>query len=145
MGGVCNESRPTKYGKGISYIECIYDIKDSNETQIINDRGKTYINEEIGRKIKILNGNRKENLIFKKRFNKLGINTINFIIEEKLNDMSYMFNKCSSLKRINFFSVETVQVTKMRALFQFCSELEYLDLTSFNISNVNDLEGIFFG
>ena len=149
MGGVCescgNVNKQSKFENGISIIECIYDIKDYNETQIINDRGEMYINEEIGRKIKILNGRQKESLIFKKKFNKLGINTINFIIEEKLYDMSYMFNKCSSLKNINFFSVETSQVTKMGAMFQFCSELEYLDLTSFNISNVNGLGNIFFG
>ena len=143
MGSVC-ESCGNQNKQGISYIECIYDIKDYIETQIMNDRGEKYINEEIGRKIKILNGNQKESLIFKKRFNKLGINTIKFIIEEKLNDMSYMFNKCSSLKEIHFFSVDTSQVTKMVAMFQLCSELENLDLTCFNTSNVTDLGWMFF-
>ena len=40
-----------KKSKGVSLIRCIYDIKDNNETQIINDRGKNYVNEEIGKKI----------------------------------------------------------------------------------------------
>ena len=71
MGGVCessfNKNKQSKFEKGISYIECIYDIKDYNETQIINDRGKKYINEEIAAKIKILNGKQKESLSLKKK------------------------------------------------------------------------------
>ena len=42
-------------------FRCYYEIKDYNETQIISDK-----NEEIKLKVKILNGNRKEKLIFKK-------------------------------------------------------------------------------
>ena len=60
---------------------------------IINARNE--VNEEIEQKIKILNGKKKEKLIFKKKFNKLGLNTITFICEEKLNDMNFMFNNCA--------------------------------------------------
>ena len=56
-------------------FRCYYEIKDYNEIQIISDK-----NEEIKLKVKILNGNRKEKLIFKKKFNKIGINYIDFII-----------------------------------------------------------------
>ena len=125
----------TSISEKTSCIKCIYEIKDYNPTQIINYRSENYINEEIESKIKILNGDTKEKLILKKTFNKIGINTIYFIIEEKLNNMSYMFKDCSSLKEINFISFETVQVTKMRAMFDGCNELEYLDLSNFNISN----------
>ena len=90
-----------------SLIKCTYDIKDLNETQIINNRYEDIINEDIESKIKILNMNKKENLIFRKRFDKLGINVVYFIIEEKLNDMSNIFNNCSSLKKIEFISVFT--------------------------------------
>ncbi len=37
-------------------IICTYDIKDNNEIQIINNKGKDDVNEEIEEKIKILNG-----------------------------------------------------------------------------------------
>ena len=47
-------------------FRCTYLIKDNDEIQIINNRGKVEINEEIESKIKILNGNKKEALIFKK-------------------------------------------------------------------------------
>ena len=85
--------------KEFMYIKCTYEIIDNSLVQIINYRGKTAINEEIEKKIKILNGKNKENLIFQKKFDKLGINTIIFICEEKLNDMSFMFNNCSTIKK----------------------------------------------
>ena len=53
------------------------------------------------------------------------------MIEEKLNDMSYLFDKCSSLKKVKFF------FTRIGAMFQLCEELEYIDLSCYNTSNVN--------
>ena len=55
------------------------------------------INEEIESKIKILNKNKKEEIIFTKKFNKIGINTIDFFIEGKLTNMNGIFCDCKSL------------------------------------------------
>ena len=126
-----------------SLIKCTYDIKDLNETQIINNRYEDIINEDIESKIKILNMNKKENLIFRKRFDKLGINVVYFIIEEKLNDMSNIFNNCSSLKKIEFISVFTEEVTNMESMFEGCTELEYIDLSNFNTINVKNMRAMF--
>ena len=79
----------------ISYIRCTYDIKDTNETQIMNYRSETYVNDEIEKKVKILRDGNKEKLTFKKKFDKLGLNTVEFIIEGKLTSISYLFYKCS--------------------------------------------------
>ena len=124
-------------------FRCTYLIKDNNEIQIINDRGIVEINEEIESKIKILNGNKKEDLIFKKQFNSTGLNTVDFIIEGKLTNMSYMFNSCSSLKKVEFISVDTSQVTNLKAMFQLCDELEYIDLSNFETSNVTNMMCVF--
>ena len=95
-------------------FRCTYLIKDNNEIQIINNRGKVEINEEIESKIKILNGNKKEDLIFLKKFKKIG-----------LNNMSFLFNKCNKLKEIKGIeNFDTNNVINMRAMFQKCSELE---------------------
>jgi len=102
--------------KAISF-RCVYDIKDFNDTQIINNKGKFDINKEIKSKIKMLNGNKKEILTYSKRFDHLGINFIDFIIEDKLTDLSFLFNKCSSLKTIIFFNIETDQVSNMTSMF----------------------------
>ena len=126
-------------------FRCYYEISDYNEVQIINNKFINYINEDIESKIKILNNNKKEKLIFKKRFYKIGINTVDFLIEGKLDDMSFMFNECSSLKEIKFINFDTTQVSKMFGLFRLCKGLEYLDLSNFNTSNVTDMSYMFCG
>ena len=133
----------TNYNNEYSMIKCTYNIKDFNDTQIINNIYKEKINKDIESKIKIWNNNIKEKLIFKRRFNKLGINVLYFIIEEKLNDMSFMFYKCSSLKKIEFISFSTERVTSMENIFNGCRELEYLDLSNFNTSNVTNMRCMF--
>ena len=102
-----------------------------------------FVNNEIESKIKILNGNKKENLVFKKKFDNLGINVVNFIIEGELNDMSYMFNNCSSLIQVVFNSIDTRKVNNMQAMFYECRELEYLDLSNFDTSNVTLMSFMF--
>ena len=91
-------------------FRCTYEVKDNNPVQIINDRDEndiTNINTEIGAKIKILKDNQKEKLTFEKTFDIIGLNTIDFVIEEKITNMSFMFNQCSSLKNIQFMSFDT--------------------------------------
>ena len=126
-------------------FKCIYNIKDNEETQIINNGFEDYINNEIESKIKILNGNQKEKLVFKKKFDKIGINTIDFIIESNLNDMSFMFSKCSSLKGIEFISFESSTITNMQGMFNECTGLENLDLSGFDTSNVTNMNTMFNG
>ena len=99
-------------------FKCTYEIKDYNEIQILNYRGINEINEEIKTKIKILNLDKIEELIFIKKFDKIGLNTINFLIEEKLTNTSFLFNGCSALKKIEFISFDTSQITNMKAMFQ---------------------------
>ena len=102
VSNVCNIEKPIIIK---SFIECIYNIDDNNnEIQIINYRGEKFVNEEIESKVKILYNNRKEKIKYKKKFEKKGINSIHFIIEGEINDLSYIFNKCSSLIEINFIN-----------------------------------------
>ena len=102
-------------------FRCTYDVKNYNETQIINDRcyvnNREVINEEIKSKIKILNYTKKEELIFKKKFARQGYNTIDFIIEGKLTDLSFLFFNCDSLKTIEFIYFDISLVKNMRYLF----------------------------
>ena len=98
-------------------FKCTYEIKDFNEIQILNYRGTSQINEEIKSKIKILNGNKIEDLIFVKKFDSLGMNTINFIIEKKMTNLKFLFNGCSALKKIEFISFDTKYVSNMCAMF----------------------------
>ena len=125
-------------------FRCFYDIKNiDEEVRIINDVHYKNINKEIKSKIKILNDNKKEKIILKKKFNKIGINTIDFIIEGKLTNMSNIFYGCKSLIKIEFISTDTSKVSDMSNMFCDCESLEYLDLSNFNTSNVENMSHMF--
>ena len=47
-----------------------------------------------------------------------------------------MFNGCSSLESIDLSSFNTSNVTDMRWMFDECSSLKSIDLSSFNTNNV---------
>ena len=59
--------------------------------------------------------------------------------------MGEMFNRCSSLTRLDLSNFNTTNVTNMRYMFVFCSGLTSLDLSSFNTDNVTDMDGMFMG
>ena len=56
-----------------------------------------------------------------------------------------MFNGCSSLSRIDLSTFNTGNVLDMGCMFYGCSSLSTLDLSKFNTSNVNDMEDMFSG
>ena len=53
--------------------------------------------------------------------------------------MSDMFNSCSALVNINLSSFDTSNVTNMSNMFYRCSSLITLDLSSFNTSKVTNM------
>ena len=123
-------------------FRCYYDIKNIDEEIKIISVEK---NKVIKSKIKILNGNKKEEIINTKKFNKIGINTIDFIIEEKLTKMDRIFYYCESLIKIEFISIDISKVKDMSYMFWGCYNIEYLDLSSFDTSNVKDMSFMFSG
>ena len=141
--GGCGFQKSKKINNGESLIKCIYDVKENNEIQIINNRVGNILNEDIGAKIKIWNNNKKEKLIYKKKFDKLGLNTIYFIIEKKLDNLNFIFNDCSSLKQIQFINPEMERVRGMKGMFNGCKNIEYIDVSSFDTSNVTDMSYLF--
>ena len=57
-----------------------------------------------------------------------------------------MFNECNKLKEIKGINkFNTNNVKYMKAMFNQCNELIYLDLSNFNTSNVTDMSFIFAG
>ena len=51
-----------------------------------------------------------------------------------------MFNECHKLREIKGINnFNTIKVTNMCTMFQECNELEYVDLSKFNIVNVTDM------
>ena len=61
-----------------------------------------------------------------------------------ITDMALMLSQCKRLKEIKGLNkFITNKVTDMKGMFQDCEEIEYLDLSNFDTSNVNDMSCMF--
>ena len=69
-----------------------------------------------------------------------GIENLN---TEEVTNMSYMFNRCSGLSSLDLSSFNTEEVTTMDWMFSSCSSLTSLDLSSFNTANVGYMDNMF--
>ena len=58
--------------------------------------------------------------------------------------MGRMFEGCSGLKELNLSSFNTSEVTDMNRMFSGCSGLTELNLSSFNTSEVTNMDAMFF-
>ena len=72
-------------------------------------------------------------------FKKFSRNNIN------INNMSYMFYGCSSLKILNLSNFITNKVTNMSYMFSLCSSLKDINLSNFNTNNVTNMSYMFLG
>ena len=70
-----------------------------------------------------------------------GIENLN---TEEVTDMSEMFNSCSGLKNLDLSSFNTAKVTNMGYMFGGCYVLISLDLSSFNTAKVTDMTWMFY-
>lgn len=59
--------------------------------------------------------------------------------------MNAMFDSCSGLTDIEVSSMDTSNVKNMAQMFRQCNRLINLDLSSWNTSTVTDMSGMFFG
>ena len=71
-----------------------------------------------------------------------GIENLN---THKVIDMSSMFDDCSSLKKIDLSSFNTENVENMQGMFIECESLTTLDLRNFNTSRVKNMSMMFAG
>ena len=69
-----------------------------------------------------------------------GIENLN---TEEVTDMSEMFNSCSGLKNLDLSSFNTAKVTDMGYMFSGSYDLISLDLSSFNTAKVTDMSDMF--
>ena len=69
------------------------------------------------------------------------INFNNCFNTSKVTNMTSMFDGCSSLTTLDLSSFNTSNVTNMTRMFSGCSSLTTLDLSSFNTSKVTNMSG----
>ena len=63
---------------------------------------------------------------------------------DEVADMHGMFDNCSSLTNLDVSSFNTENVTNMNSMFMGCSNLTTLDLSSFKTDKVTNMEGMFY-
>ena len=71
-----------------------------------------------------------------------GIENLN---TDKVTSMSAMFNYCSKLQSLDLSTFNTSNVTNMTMMFGFCEQLEELDIRNFDTSNVTYMAMMFDG
>ena len=74
---------------------------------------------------------------------KEGQNIIEVAYDYDIDDMSSMFENCSSIISINFTNLNTSSVTTMENMFSNCYSLESLDLSNLSTSSVATMENMF--
>ena len=70
-----------------------------------------------------------------------GIENLN---TQNVTDMSRMFENCSGLQSLDLSSFNIQNVTSMTAMFEGCSGLQSLDISSFNTQNVESMWNMFW-
>ena len=78
----------------------------------------------------------------------VNLKTIDFgncFVTSSVTQMSGMFDGCSSLTRLDLTSFDTSSVTWMSGMFDGCSSLISLDLSGFDTSSVTGMYAMFFG
>ena len=74
-----------------------------------------------------------------------GITGIEYLNTDEVTNMNNMFNFCSSLTSLDLSSFNTAKVTNMGAMFFCCSSLTSLDVSSFNTVEVTNMGLMFCG
>ena len=70
---------------------------------------------------------------------------VKFIFNKLLTSTHRMFEGCSSLQSIDLSSFNTTNVKDMSYMFYKCSSLQSINLSSFNTTNVKEMWRMFYG
>ena len=73
------------------------------------------------------------------------IDFINGLDTSNVTDMNNMFQNCTKLISVDVSSFDTRNVTTMQRVFNSCPLLQYLDLSNFDTSNVVNMNAMFSG
>ena len=139
-------------------IICIYN-KQEEEINLLHDysininvfddklkksyiEGKNNINEK---NIDMYINDKKIKFNYKYKSKVKGMFKVKFAINKLLTSTAWMFYGCSSLNSIDLSSFNTTNINNMDGMFYLCSSLKSIDLSSFNTTNLNNMNSLFGG
>ena len=134
-----------KYFKYKEEINLIYTCEEDNKEE--NIFGKIFVeNNKDNIKLNINNENENKNLLEKYNLKK-GQNNIKIIIKNKINNLSHMFDGCTSLKNIRELKfLDTKDINNFSYMFNGISSLSDLKpLENWNVSKGNNFSYMFNG
>ena len=147
-----------KNKSSINYIDCYYIIKDGEEFNLLHDYNNT-VNDHVIR-FKDIDGTEKKKFMednvniyidsqligfnYKYKTNKNKIH-VKYIFKEILNDLSFMFFNCKNLESIDFSSYDMTNITDMKCMFSGCSNLKFVNLSSLRTKNDISFGNLFSG
>ena len=73
------------------------------------------------------------------------IEGIEYLNTQNVTNMGFMFNGCSALRTLDLSSFDTKNVTNMEYMFKGCSALNTLNLSSFDTQNMTNIQSMFKG
>ena len=73
------------------------------------------------------------------------IEGIEYLNTQNVTNMGFMFDGCSALRTLDLSSFDTKNVTNMQSMFNGCSALKTFDLSNFDTKNVTNMEYMFKG
>ena len=137
-----SKNNDIKMNENKNEINLVYMTETEGEQKIF---GKKFVESNKSNIELIINGE-KSCLIDKFKLKK-GENIIKIIILNKINDLSYMFNECSSLKNIEELKyLDTKDINDFSYMFFGCSSLEDIKpLANWNVTKSNNFSYMFFG
>ena len=74
---------------------------------------------------------------------KKGVHTITLKLNVKMIDCSDMFSYCDNIIKIDLSSFDTSQVKNMEFMFSWCTRLQYINFSHLDTSKVENMEGMF--
>ncbi len=128
-----------------NYILAEYNIEKNDvdkEIQIINCNNNSNKNE-IENGIEIELNEQTVKFSFKKKFNKVGTYKIKFKFLKTINNLSHLFEDCSKLCLINFDNYEMEKVEDISYMFKNCISLKELSLNK--TTSVRNMSYMFYG
>ena len=133
------------YNKQDDKINLFYDFNEDiedwgEELKKKYIEGKNNINEK---NIDIYINDKKIRFNCKYKSSEKGSIKVKFIFNKLLTSTSHMFDGCSSLKSIDLSSFNSINVKDMLCMFYRCSSVQLIDFSSFNTTNVRDMSWMF--